>query len=250
MPAPTPPGTISPSIMLTMTVPPPAAVRESWDAFTAPVDVPVVATAKSAEAHSPKRVSLPSIAAPAACAAGECAPTSAQVVTASETDHSTPITARIARPCRRLPSIVPSVRVSATGRTRIRKTSRRLVIAVGFSNGCAELALKKPPPLLPSSLMASWLATGPPGEHLRVAGQRATSSSRRSSARRHRRRAGARRRTTGAAGCGSCRGSGRPRSCRGHRCASGRSRGSARPRRRCRRRRRGSSARRGRPSAR
>ncbi len=33
---------------------------------------------------------------------------------------------------------------------------------VGFSKGCAELALKKPPPLLPSSLIASWLATGPP----------------------------------------------------------------------------------------
>ena len=98
MPAPTPPGTISPSIMLTSTVPPPAGVRESWDALTAPVDVPVVATANSADAHSPNRVSLPSIAAPAACAAGECAPTSAHVVTASDTDQSTPITPRTARP--------------------------------------------------------------------------------------------------------------------------------------------------------
>ena len=34
---------------------------------------------------------------------------------------------------------------------------------LGFSNGWAELALRKPPPLVPSSLMASWLATGPPG---------------------------------------------------------------------------------------
>ena len=33
----------------------------------------------------------------------------------------------------------------------------------GFSNGCVELALKKPPPFWPSCLMASWLATGPPG---------------------------------------------------------------------------------------
>ena len=32
---------------------------------------------------------------------------------------------------------------------------------LGFSNGCAELALKKPPPLSPISLMASWPATGP-----------------------------------------------------------------------------------------
>ncbi len=33
---------------------------------------------------------------------------------------------------------------------------------VGFSNGCAEFALYDPPPLVPSSLIASWLATGPP----------------------------------------------------------------------------------------
>ena len=33
--------------------------------------------------------------------------------------------------------------------------------ALGFSNGWAELALKKPPPLVPSCLIASWLATGP-----------------------------------------------------------------------------------------
>ena len=36
-------------------------------------------------------------------------------------------------------------------------------MALGFSNGCAEFALSGPPPLLPSSLIASWLATGPPG---------------------------------------------------------------------------------------
>ena len=33
--------------------------------------------------------------------------------------------------------------------------------AVGFSNGCAALALKKPPPLVPSILMATCEATGP-----------------------------------------------------------------------------------------
>ena len=32
---------------------------------------------------------------------------------------------------------------------------------VGFSKGWAELALKKPPPLLPISLIHSWDATGP-----------------------------------------------------------------------------------------
>ncbi len=34
---------------------------------------------------------------------------------------------------------------------------------MGFSNGCAELTLKKPPPLLPSCLIAIQPATGPPG---------------------------------------------------------------------------------------
>ncbi len=38
---------------------------------------------------------------------------------------------------------------------------RKLVHGVGFSNGCAALALKNPPPLVPSCLIASWLATGP-----------------------------------------------------------------------------------------
>ena len=36
-----------------------------------------------------------------------------------------------------------------------------LVQALGFSNGWAELAFMKPPPLVPSSLIASWLAIGP-----------------------------------------------------------------------------------------
>ena len=83
MPAPTPPGTISPSIMLNRAAPPPTGVSESWDALTAPVDVAVVDIAKSAEAHSPKRVSLPSIAAPAACAAAPCPVTSDQVAATS-----------------------------------------------------------------------------------------------------------------------------------------------------------------------
>ena len=39
--------------------------------------------------------------------------------------------------------------------------STRLVNPVGFSNGWAELTLKKPPPLVPSILIASWEATGP-----------------------------------------------------------------------------------------
>ena len=37
----------------------------------------------------------------------------------------------------------------------------RLVSPVGFSKGWAELMLKKPPPLVPSCLMASMKPTGP-----------------------------------------------------------------------------------------
>ena len=37
----------------------------------------------------------------------------------------------------------------------------QFVNPVGFSNGCAEFALKNPPPLLPSSLIDSWEAIGP-----------------------------------------------------------------------------------------
>ena len=34
---------------------------------------------------------------------------------------------------------------------------------LGLLNGCAELALKNPPPFVPSSLIASCEANGPPG---------------------------------------------------------------------------------------
>ena len=39
----------------------------------------------------------------------------------------------------------------------------RFVSPFGFSNGIDELTLKKPPPLVPSSLIASCEATGPRG---------------------------------------------------------------------------------------
>src|SRR5262245_5864592 len=38
---------------------------------------------------------------------------------------------------------------------------QKLVQGVGLSNGCAALALKNPPPFVPSCFMASWLGTGP-----------------------------------------------------------------------------------------
>ena len=56
--------------------------------------------------------------------------------------------------------MTPNARVRQTGITSSRKICSRLVSAVGFSNGCAEFALKMPPPLVPSSLIASWRAVG------------------------------------------------------------------------------------------
>jgi len=38
---------------------------------------------------------------------------------------------------------------------RMRANDRKLVRPVGFSNGSAPLALKKPPPFVPSCLMTS-----------------------------------------------------------------------------------------------
>ena len=46
--------------------------------------------------------------------------------------------------------------------TSRRKISNQFVNGFGFSKVCAELALKKPPPLFPKSLMTSCEATGPP----------------------------------------------------------------------------------------
>ena len=45
--------------------------------------------------------------------------------------------------------------------SRIDSIPTKLVSHVGFSYGMAELTLKKPPPLVPSSLIASCEATGP-----------------------------------------------------------------------------------------
>jgi hypothetical protein len=40
-------------------------------------------------------------------------------------------------------------------------SSTKFVSGLGLSNGWALLALKKPPPFVPSSLITSWDATGP-----------------------------------------------------------------------------------------
>ena len=70
---------------------------------------------------------------------------------------------KTAQPWRVLPVIDPSVYVRPAGIAKMRSISRRFVAGVGFSNGWAEFALKKPPPFVPSSLIASCEATGPSG---------------------------------------------------------------------------------------
>ena len=55
----------------------------------------------------------------------------------------------------------PNIEVRPAPRVKMATIWMRLASAVGFSNGCAELALKKPPPLVPSILIASCEATGP-----------------------------------------------------------------------------------------
>src|ERR1035438_10508155 len=83
-PAPTPPGAISPRAMSNRAMPPPNGVNESWNEFTAPVDVTVVEAANSEEPDVPNATFLPSIApcaswgaTPAPCASKKLMPPTA-----------------------------------------------------------------------------------------------------------------------------------------------------------------------------
>ena len=146
--------------MFTSGTAPPPGVKLSWAASTAPVEVPVVEAAKSADAGAPKRTSLPSMFAAAASTRG-LPSTSNFVAIAAEPSQSTNIAAKIAQPCRWFPTIRPNAYVRANGISSSASIWTRFVNPEGFSNGCAELALTMPPPFVPSSLIASWLATGP-----------------------------------------------------------------------------------------
>ena len=63
-PDPVPPGATSPSCMLNIAIMPPRLVYESCIESTAPVEVKVVASPKTAELATPNRCSMPSIAEP------------------------------------------------------------------------------------------------------------------------------------------------------------------------------------------
>ena len=75
--------------------------------------------------------------------------------------RSSAIAAPIASPCLMLPTQRPYMTTSENGISSSRKISSWLVNPLGFSNGCALLALNGPPPLLPRSLIASCEAKGP-----------------------------------------------------------------------------------------
>ena len=55
----------------------------------------------------------------------------------------------------------PYIAVRPAGMMRIERISTKFDNHDGFSNGIDELTLKNPPPLVPSSLIASCDATGP-----------------------------------------------------------------------------------------
>ena len=70
----------------------------------------------------------------------------------TEIANSTNIAPKIVQPWRRLPTMRPYVYVSEAGMASIASISTKFVSPFGFSNGIAELTLKKPPPLVPSYL--------------------------------------------------------------------------------------------------
>src|ERR1017187_9315121 len=162
MPAPIPPGAISPRAMSNSAMPPPNGVNESWNEFTAPVDVKVVDAAKSEDPGMPNATFLPSMAPRASVGAIPECWFSKKLIPATAVNQRVAMTETSAKPCRLSLTILPNARGVENGISSSRKISNQLVNGFGLSNGCAELALKKPPPLLPMSLMTSCEATGPP----------------------------------------------------------------------------------------
>ncbi|MMZ71081.1 hypothetical protein D1872_343180 [compost metagenome] len=61
----------------------------------------------------------------------------------------------------RLFANLPYIKGSAAEMAHIDRISITLVSGLGFSNGCAEFAPKKPPPFVPKCLIDSNEATGP-----------------------------------------------------------------------------------------
>ena len=144
--------------------------------LTEPLEAAVVAVAHRAELAMPKRTSLPSMLPPdcsalavwsTPCLARACAVLlghARRPPAAARRSPSSPPAAPSPGACRR-----PSRRRCSTARpeiSRIDSSSRKFESGVGFSKGWAELTLKKPPPLVPSCLIAICEAAGPTAMHL------------------------------------------------------------------------------------
>ncbi len=143
--------------------------------LTEPLDVAAVTAAQVADAPMPKRVSLPSMLPPG------CAPAPVrdrvdvrpggrllrhaprlEGVDRGHHGHEDDHHHREDRPA--LSGVAHHLAEGvgeAAGMRRMASSSTKLENGVGFSNGCDELALKKPPPLVPSCLMATCEAAGP-----------------------------------------------------------------------------------------
>src|SRR5678816_751838 len=86
---------------------------------------------------------------------------SAQYAVVTPARKRNAIAAQTAQPCARDPVIDPSVYVSPEEIAKMANIARKFENGVGFSNGCALFALKKPPPLVPNCLITSCEATAP-----------------------------------------------------------------------------------------
>jgi hypothetical protein len=170
-PEPTPPKMTSPSCISHIGTRPPSGREGVVHALTEPLEAAVVAVAHRAELTMPKRASLPSMLPPAcnseACRGpGPSARTAGCRLVRRRARHSRPtnmsvMAARMAPALAHVTHQAAEGETSAAGISRIASSWAKLVSGVGFSSGCAELTLKKPPPLVPSCLMASCDATGP-----------------------------------------------------------------------------------------
>ena len=142
--------------------------------LTDPLDAAVVNTAHVELAAIPNRDSFPSMLPPLcpsvasiltcpsaiSCGVAFC---SAMATPASASTSMIAIAAKMARPCRLSFNAFPKVKHNETGISRMEIISSIFEKGVGFSSGYAELVPKNPPPLVPSCLMATWLAAGPIG---------------------------------------------------------------------------------------
>ena len=162
-PAPTPPGAISPSAMSISVIAPPNGVSESWNQFTAPVEVTVVDAANSEQAAG--RTWSPC---PRTCRSRAADARGAQLALeeGDAADGRGPDDHHHGDQREALPVVPDHLAERARQAERDEQEQEDLedfMNGFGLSNGWAELALKKPPPLLPSSLMTSCEATAPPG---------------------------------------------------------------------------------------